>query len=257
MKTFHSELACNYNQYAFGYTTYAQRQHNENRATLMEAGFLPYTGNPAFKENSYYMARSLRVHTASFEPNSENRRIFRKFEDYDFDWKFVAKEKYSWTKWDTEFCNDYTRERFSKDFDQARINRVINHSHCTHVCHIKQGADTIAILLLCCENRAWHYWFAFFSLSKFMDKPLGKWAMTSFLLKAHQNNVDHVYLGTCYGKDALYKVRDFDDISYFDGNQWVSDKKRLKRLCKNEEETGAIDLIKRAPAFYDNVLNTD
>ena len=244
MKLFHSELASNYSQYAFGYTTYAKRQANESRASLLSAGFLPYTGQLDFKENLYYKARSLRVNVSSIELNSENRRVLRKFENEDITWTFIPKESYSWTESDSAFCIDYSVKRYSKDFSSTRLNRILAHDHCTHVCRIKLNDSTIGILLLSCDGVAWHYWFAFFSLSKFRDKPLGKWAMTSFLLKAHQNNAQHVYLGTCYGEDALYKVRDYNDISYFDGNHWVSDKKRLKTLCKNEEETEAIDLIR-------------
>ena len=43
-----------------------------------------------------------------------------------------------------------------------------------------------------------------------------------------------VYLGTCYGKKALYKVRDFKGIEFYDGNEWNDNVKVLKKLCKKD-----------------------
>lgn len=255
MRTFRSEFAHNYQVYAFGYTVYARRSSGETRAKLLEKGFLPYTGDIPIQDHAYYLARSLRVPATSLEVNSENRRVLRKFEPYDLKWQFQPKEQYDWSESDLMFCDQYARDRFSKDFSEKRLNRILDHDHCTHICRITHHDQTAGLILLSMEEEAWHYWFAFFSLEILTDVPLGKWAMTSFLIKAHENNIPFVYLGTCYGKDALYKVRDFNDISYFDGNQWVDDKTRLKKLCKNEEETNAMDLVKKHPLHYENIIN--
>ena len=45
----------------------------------------------------------------------------------------------------------------------------------------------------------------------------------------------YIYLGTCYGEKALYKVRDFKGIEYFDGVEWNNNIKSLKELCKNDK----------------------
>ena len=44
----------------------------------------------------------------------------------------------------------------------------------------------------------------------------------------------YIYLGTCYGEKALYKVRDFKGIEFYDGNKWMKDNKILKDLCKSD-----------------------
>ena len=49
---------------------------------------------------------------------------------------------------------------------------------------------------------------------------------------AKKNNKKYIYLGTCYGRDSLYKVRDFKGIEYFDGNKWIDDIEKLKSICK-------------------------
>ena len=44
----------------------------------------------------------------------------------------------------------------------------------------------------------------------------------------------YMFLGTCYGEKALYKVRDFKGIEFYDGNKWIKDNKILKDLCKSD-----------------------
>ena len=51
---------------------------------------------------------------------------------------------------------------------------------------------------------------------------------------AKNQKINFVYLGTCYGKKALYKVRDFKGIEFYDGNGWNNDVKILKKLCKED-----------------------
>ena len=53
---------------------------------------------------------------------------------------------------------------------------------------------------------------------------------------AKENNLDYVYLGTCYKKKALYKVRDHKGIEFFDGVRWNDNNELLKYFCKLDEE---------------------
>jgi arginine-tRNA-protein transferase len=59
--------------------------------------------------------------------------------------------------------------------------------------------------------------------------------MFSVIKWAADNNLEHVYLGTCYGEKSLYKVRDFKGLRFFDGNKWNDDMKLLKRKCKSDK----------------------
>ena len=61
---------------------------------------------------------------------------------------------------------------------------------------------------------------------------------------AKEEKLNHVYLGTCYGKSALYKARDFKGLEFFDGMQWNSNVKLLKSLCKSDEEIKNKDRFK-------------
>ena len=62
--------------------------------------------------------------------------------------------------------------------------------------------------------------------------PIGKFMMEHIIHRAKKNNKKYIYLGTCYGRDSLYKVRDFKGIEYFDGNKWIDNIEKLKSLCK-------------------------
>jgi len=58
--------------------------------------------------------------------------------------------------------------------------------------------------------------------------------MFSLIDWAKTQGLKEVYLGTCYGEKAMYKMRDFKGLSYFDGNKWQSDMKVLKAKCKQD-----------------------
>ena len=58
--------------------------------------------------------------------------------------------------------------------------------------------------------------------------------MEKVIFYAKKNKMKFIYLGTCYGEKALYKVRDFKGIEYFDGVKWNNSIKTLKKLCKND-----------------------
>jgi hypothetical protein len=60
--------------------------------------------------------------------------------------------------------------------------------------------------------------------------------MFSVIDWAKQQNLQEVYLGTCYGEKAMYKMRDFKGLSFFDGNEWNADMKLLKSKCKTDNE---------------------
>jgi hypothetical protein len=60
--------------------------------------------------------------------------------------------------------------------------------------------------------------------------------MFSIINWAKQNGLKEVYLGTCYGEKAMYKMRDFKGLAYFDGNQWNTDMKHLKSKCKSDHQ---------------------
>ena len=45
----------------------------------------------------------------------------------------------------------------------------------------------------------------------------------------------YFYVGTVYSEKALYKTA-FDNVEYWDGGEWVADKKQLKKLGRSDNE---------------------
>ena len=202
------------------------------------------------KDHCYYLARSLRVPTRPFNRSSENRRVFRKFEDIEIQHQMFEKNDFQWDNTTLSFCRNYANERFSTSFTEERLQTIIHHDHGNRVLTFTHENQLVGLVLLGTDDQAWHYWFAFFSLDQFTDLPFGKWAMTYALDLAAEHEIGHVYLGTCYGRHSLYKVRDFKGVSFFDGNIWSEDIKALKALCKSDENLDALDLIKKDHDVY-------
>ena len=80
-----------------------------------------------------------------------------------------------------------------------------------------------------------HYWFSFYDLQH-SRLGLGKWMMFKVIDWAKKQGLQEVYLGTCYGTKAMYKMRDFKGLEYFDGNHWNPDMKQLKQKCKTDDD---------------------
>ena len=74
---------------------------------------------------------------------------------------------------------------------------------------------------------------------------------------ARENKFDYIYLGTCYKKKALYKVRDHKGIEFFDGVRWNEDVELLKYLCKKDEEevNTKIDILKSSDEKTKSIFN--
>ena len=69
--------------------------------------------------------------------------------------------------------------------------------------------------------------------------------MSEVIKWADQQSLESVYLGTCYGTNSLYKVRDFKGVEYWDGTLWNRDIKLLKAICKKDTETRNLDTFKQ------------
>jgi len=243
MQIIRSEMVHNYADYSFGYAVYALPETLDEIQEALDKGFLPYTGDKSSVPNSYYLARSLRIHTYPFELSSENRRVLRKYEDSHLELRLQSISDYHWKEEDNLFCLKYTGERFSSTFPPERLERIRQHSHLTHYLEIYIDNQREALIFLHAGIRAWHYWFAFLKVKT--ERPLGKFAMLRTAQFAEEYKKSHLYIGTCYGRHSLYKVRDFKTLSFFDGDEWKEDKKLLKAWCKSDENHPFTDRLKR------------
>ncbi|MFK7983783.1 MAG: GNAT family N-acetyltransferase [Saprospiraceae bacterium] len=239
MKIFFSENQPDYATYTFNYAVYCIKEAQNELPKIYEKGFLPYTGNLKITSDIFYLARSLRVNLNQFADTSENRRINRKIADLDI--QITVHEKANFDIKNPEFiafCMDYAADRFSGNaMTENRLKYVLSKETGSHILAFTANGETLGYVLAGLEGNALQYWYAFFNQAYMRSHSLGKWMMWRTIHWAKDNELAYVYLGTCYGKHSLYKVRDHKGLEFFDGSRWNSDAKLLKTLCKTDSET--------------------
>ncbi len=232
MKIFKNELVQNYNTYSFGYTEYAIREKKDSLHKIYERGFLPYSGKKGLK-NHLYMSRSLRIDLKKFKPNSENRRVFRKFE------KAFQREVLPISKFNTKdkkflsFCKKYFKEWHGIDIEE-KLDNVLGSEFVTNIAVYKQDEVVVGYVFLVKDKEMSHYWFSFYDLS-LIRKSFGLWLMINEIEEAKRSGSKYMYIGTGYNKKAKYKMN-FDNLEFWDGTSWCADKKKLKAKADTDEE---------------------
>ncbi len=236
MKIFRSESFVDYKTYTFNYATYCIKEDQSELPAIYAQGFLPYSNNVKLEEETYYLARSLRIDLSLFKESSENRRVSRKIDALNPSFEVIPAKDFNFKDpIFKSYCLDFAEKRFSEAISEERLDYILAAKSISHIFHFKIGDKTAGYVISIIENGTLHYWFAFFDLD-YQTYALGKWMMFSVINWAFEQKMAYVYLGTCYGEKSLYKVRDFKGLSYFDGNQWDTDIKTLKSKCKSDQE---------------------
>ncbi len=246
MKIFKSEFSNNYDTYTFSFAEYAISESKEDISTIYSKGFLPFTANISIKYPVFYLARSIRIDTLRFKDSSENRRVDRKSGLTSVDILRIPIEKFDIDdKQFLDFCLNYAEKRFSGNImSKERFQYILRCGIATDIFEFKVNDKLLGYVLTVLNDDTLHYWFSFFDYALLESFPIGKWMMWKMIKWGKENNINHIYLGTAYGKKALYKIRDFKALEYFDGNSWNDDIKQLKQLCKRDEDKKDNDFFK-------------
>lgn len=253
MKIFNSESIVDYSSYTFNYAIYCIKEAQNEIPEIYQKGFLPYSNDNDLKQETYYLARSLRVELDKFKESSENRRVAKKITKLQPELRVIPIHEFNIndTKFQ-DFCLDFASKRFSEAIGNDRLIYILNNQSISHIFEFKLKGRKVGYVIAIIENDTLHYWFAFFELD-YQEFSLGKWMMFSVIHWASQNNLKYTYLGTCYGSKSLYKVRDFKGLSFFDGNDWNSDMKLLKSKCKSDHEFFKDDFKQDTDLFLQNL----
>ncbi len=236
MKIFRSESLVDYKTYTFNYAIYCKQESITETDTIYRQGFLPYSNHLGLTEPYYYLARSLRVNLKDFKPTSENRRVVKKMADLAPQIHIIDKKDFDRTGDFDRFCLDYANIRFEGAMPQERFDYIYQWENLNKIFKFtgKEG-QILGYVFAVLTGEILHYWFSFYDLQH-SRLGLGKWMMYSVIEWAKENHLQEVYLGTCYGEKAMYKMRDFKGLAFFDGNQWNTDMKLLKQKCKSDGE---------------------
>ncbi len=234
MKKFFSEFGHNYKTYSFGYANYCFREKNDKITDIYSAGYLPYSGSPGVK-NTFYMARSARVPLPTISFSSENRRIAKKFDGKLDRVSIPAKNFDTGNKNFINFCVSYFTKRHGPLLmPEERLKTILNSGLITQVVSYSRDNTPIAYVFEVSDKNMTHFWYSFYDPS-LVYQSLGMWLMLDSARHAKKNNKEYLYVGTVYGDKALYKTA-FDNIEYWNGDEWVADKKHLKKLGRSDDE---------------------
>ena len=239
MRLLFSEAAPDYSRYLYPYVIWGIPEPGESPADCFARGFL--LSSPDL--DRFVLGRSVRVDLQRYVASSENRRILRKGEGIAVElverraFDYSAERRTAWIR--------FADLRFGEgvmSFD--RLDRLMQAPAVTHLLVFRQttdGTELGAVLLYLEEPRAACYYYAFYNLDA-RPLNLGMFMMTRAVGLFAACGVRHLYLGSCYSEQALYKTQ-FAGIEFFNGHAWSSRLDELKYLLNRSNAGGAAHLL--------------
>jgi arginyl-tRNA--protein-N-Asp/Glu arginylyltransferase len=235
MKILFSEAQPDYSRYIFPYAIWAVPETGEKPSELFNAGFLPSSRYL----DRFYLCRQIRVDLAAFAPSSENRRILRKGQGVRVD--LVPRAQFDYTPARRQFFKTYADIKFGHEIMTfERLDSLFSTPIISHLLVFTDHASgkELGVATLYLEDSALaYYYYAFYDLNYF-SRNLGMFMMTSAAVELAARGIRHLYLGTCYSDNALYKTQ-FAGAQFFTGFRWSDNLKELKfQLHRGTENPG-------------------
>ena len=229
MKILFSESAPDYAGYVFPYAVWGFLEPGETPAHALARGFLPSLPDLS----RFYLCRQVRVELAQFVPSSENRRILRKGEGVRAE--ILPRADFPWGEGLRDFCLAYACRRWSVPPAPERIERLFHSAITTHVAVFRDpDGRLVGLVTLLRDGETWFYSNAFYD----PDHPfrsLGAFLMAETVRRLSEGGAEHLHLGTCYSRAALYKTP-FAGVEFFNGNRWSPHLDELKHLIERQEK---------------------
>jgi len=127
MKIFRSESFVDYKTYTFNYAIYCIKENQSEIPQIYAQGFLPYSNDVKLHQETYYLARSLRVALSEFKESSENRRVLRKIEALSPSFKVIPIDEFPIDEPEfKEYCLNFASARFSDKISMERLNYILH-----------------------------------------------------------------------------------------------------------------------------------
>ena len=242
MKLLFSEAKPDYAHYIFPYAIWAFPEPGETPADLFNAGFLPSSR----QLDRFYLCRQIRIALGKFTPSSENRRILRKGENITA--KLIPRAEFEFTPVRREFCKRYTDAKFgASGMGYERLDSLFNSPVTSHVLCFTEAATGVevglATLYLEGDRMAFFY-YAFYDLAH-ANRSLGLFMMTTAARLFAERGCGHLYLGSCYADNALYKTQ-FTGFEFCNGNAWSANLEELKFILKRSQSEQSQHLLEDA-----------
>ncbi len=230
MKLLFSEHHSDYAHYQFPYVIWAVPEAGETAADLFHLGFLPSSRNL----DRFYLCRQVRVDLRKFRPSSENRRILRKGDGIAL--RLVPRAEFDYTPERRHFYQTYADIKFGKDvMSGERLDSLFASPIISHLLIFTDTATSaeVGTATLYLAGGLAYYYYAFYDLN-YHRRNLGMFMMTSAVAHFAQAEMAHLYLGTCYSPNALYKTQ-FTGAEFFNGFRWSDDLAELKFILQRDQ----------------------
>lgn len=232
MKLLFSEAKSDYGNYIFPYAIWAFPESGDTAGEIFGRGFLP----SSYALDRFYMCRQIRVDLTEFSASSENRRILRKGEGIEA--RIVSRGEFDFNEKRRTFCKAYADAKFKPaGMPLERLDALLASRIVTHALIFTDSAsgEEVGLVMLYMEEPATvFYYYAFYDLA-YYARNLGMFMMTSAVALLATRGIRHVYLGTCYSRNALYKFQ-FEGAEFFNGFAWSRNAKELRYLVEREEQ---------------------
>ena len=253
MKLLFSEHKPDYGHYLFPYAVWAFPEPGETPADLFNQGFLPASRDL----DRFYLCRHVRIDLRKFQPSSENRRILRKGEGIRV--TLIPRQQFNYTPEKRQFYKTYADIKFGRDvMSFERLDSLFNSKIISHLLVFTDSRTEaeigVATLYLQGKELAYYY-YAFYDIEH-SNRNLGMFMMTSAASFYFEKGFRHLYLGTCYSQNALYKTQ-FAGAEFFNGFRWVGDFNELKYILQRankEEHQHLLEAEDYRNTFYDGDL---
>ena len=235
MKLLFSEAKSDYAHYVFPYAIWAFPEGHETASDCFEGGFLP----SSYQLERFYLCRQIRVCLKDYAPSSENRRILRKGAELSV--RLVPRADYDFTPERRTFFKQYADIKFGKDvMSLEKLDLLFASRMASHLLVVEDpatGKEIGTAVIYQEPPRTAYYYYAFYDLA-YYERNLGMFLMTSAVSLFASQQIHHLYLGTCYSANALYKAQ-FAGSEFFTGCQWSRSLKELKFIIQRDQ--GALD----------------
>ncbi len=228
MKLLFSEAVPDYAHYCYPYAVWGFLELGETPADAYAAGFLP--GLPSLER--FYLARQIRLPLADWTPSSENRRVLRK--SAGLRCELIPRAAFAYTETRRTAWLAYAAAKWGAGImPPERLDRLMSGAVITHLLHFTDatGADAGTALCYVEDQRVAHYYYAFYPLTA-ETRHHGMAMMTRAVEHFAQRGTHHLYLGTCYSEQALYKTQ-FEPLEFFNGFRWSDNLGELKQLVRS------------------------
>ncbi len=242
MKLLFSEARADYGHYIFPYAIWAFPEAGETPSDCFERGFLP----SSYNLDRFYLCRHVRIGLGTFTPSSENRRIMRKCAGIEA--TLTPRSEFAFTAEKRTFFKQYADIKFGKDvMTLEKLDLLFDSKMASHLLVFTDTADgrEVGTVVMYMEPvRTAFYYYAFYDLT-YYERNLGMYMMTTAIARIQEAGIRHLYLGTCYTRNALYKAQ-FSGAEFFSGLEWSSNLKELKHLIHRDQGVADHHLLESA-----------